>query len=164
MKIYFLLILSLLFLSGCANREDPAFLKPFLEEQVKKFITDETGQVSINNFQVSGSKDYETAVDGTPASVTAAAFTCDFRLEEDTYWTCDTTGTFSADSLTGKGLAELLCFRKVKYGSSSRTPPPLVPKGTILHAAGEIMFIDFDKRVRPSFVEIKVKFDGNSKK
>ncbi len=158
MKTFSIFILSLLFLSGCANREDPAFLKPFLEEQVKKFITDETGQVSINNFQVTGSKESETAIEGTPATVSAKAFTCDFRLEEDTYWTCDTAGTFSTDLLNGKGLAELLCFRKVKYGYSSQNRPPLVPKGTILHAEGEIMFIDFDKKVRPSFVEIKVKF------
>ena len=158
MKTFSLLILSLLLFSGCANREDPAFLKPFLEAQVKKFITDETGQVSINNFQVTGSRDYGTAVDGTPATVTATAFTCEFRLEEDTYWTCDTTGTFSTDKLIGKGLTELLCFSKVKKGFSTREHPPLVPKGTILHAEGEIMFIDFDKKVRPSFVEIKSKF------
>jgi hypothetical protein len=158
MKTFSLLILSLLLLSGCANREDPEVLKPFLEEQVKKFITDETGQVSINNFQVTGSKDNETAIDGTPASVTATAFTCGFRLEEDTYWTCDTAGTFSADKLNGKGLAELLCFRKVKYGSSNWDRPPLVAKGTILHAEGEIMFIDFERKSRPSYVEIKVKF------
>ena len=158
MKKYFFFILSLLLLSGCANREDPAFLKTFLEEQVKKFITDETGQVSINNFQVTGSKESETAIEGTPATVSAKAFTCDFRLEEDTYWTCDTTGTFSADLLNGKGLTELLCFSKVKNGFSNRDRQPLVPKGTILYAEGEIMFIDFDKKVRPSFVEIKSKF------
>jgi hypothetical protein len=158
MKTFSLFILSLLFLSGCANRQDPAFLKPFLEEQVKKFITDETGQVSINNFQVKGSRDYGTAVDGTPATVTATAFTCEFRLEEDTYWTCDTTGTFSTDKLNGKGLAELLCFSKVKNGFSNQSRHPLVPKGTILHAEGEIMFIDFERKSRPSFVDIKVKF------
>jgi len=64
------------FLSGCANREDPEILKPFLDEHVKKFTTD-AGQVTINNFKVTGSKNIETAIEGTPATITSTAFTCD---------------------------------------------------------------------------------------
>jgi hypothetical protein len=160
MKTFFLFIIFLLLLSGCDMKRDPAVLKPILEDAVKSHATDETGQVSIDNFQVTGSVDSEKAIEGTWATITATAFTCDFRLEEDTYWNCGTNDTFNTDELVGKGLDGLSCFKKVVNGLTDQNRPPLVSKGTILHAAGEILFIDFEKRIRPSRTIIKIKFES----
>jgi hypothetical protein len=158
MKTFFLFIIFLLLLSGCDMKRDPAVLQPLLEDAVKNHTTEEAGRVSIDNFKVTGSEDGEKAIEGTWATVTATAFTCDFRLEEDTYWNCGANGTFNTDELNSKGLDGLSCFRKVVNGLSDQSGTKIVPKGTILHASGEILFVDFDKRIRPSRTIIKIKF------
>jgi hypothetical protein len=158
MKTFSLLIIFLLLLSGCDMKRDPAVLQPILEDAIKNHTTVETGLVTVNNFKVTGSEDSEKAIEGSWATVTATAFTCDFRLEEDTYWNCGAIDTFNTDVLNGKGLDGLSCFKKVVNGLSDQSGTTIIPKGTILPAAGEILFIDFEKRIRPSRTIIKLKF------